>query len=227
MYNPLNIRTSSEGSFITFPMEIDLIDRLFYCNEISNYTSHENGINREVARYEIVDRNDDDQRFIIETIKLTENDFDIRYYELLESLDFDPEFMGMVGTSPFIYYNPKFPDIESFEYDKVEQEGEEFVEQQFNLDIDEEEDDSYKEWASEDENGWFYTVDKSTGILREFSNKEKVYAWIYDRKPEPNSPIYLLIEVKALDSYDEYETQRPKIKMYEGRKLLISDIETT
>lgn len=226
-YNPLNIRPKVEGSYIEFPMEPELIDKLFYCKEIANYTSHEDGDSRMVARYYIVDRQDENHRFIIEAIKKSENDFDIRYFELLEDYDYDSEFMGMVGTSPFAYAHPKYPNIDVMEYDKVDQDGEEFVDQEFSINPDEEEDDSYKEWCEQDENGWYYVVSRSTGILREFSNGDKTYSWIYDRKPTPQIPIYLLIEVEALMSFEEYETKRPDINIYEGRKLMISDIKST
>ena len=226
-YNPLNIRPTAEGSYIEFPMEPELIDKLFYCSEIVTYTSHEEGIERLVARYNIVDRQDEKNRFLIETIKKNENDFDIRYFELLEKLDFDEEFMSMVGTSPFAYAHPKYVNVDFMEYDKVEQDGEEFIDQQFSIDVETEEDDSYKEWCEQDDNGWFYTVTRSTGILRKFSDKSQTYSWIYDRKPTPTMPIYMLIEVEALLNYDDYATQRPKINIYEGRKFLISDIKAT
>lgn len=225
LYNPLNIREGVNGSYIEFPMEIELSGDLFYCKSQKNYTSKENGNFREVARYEIVDRADNERTFIIEAIKITENDYDLRYYEKLEDVDFDAEFMGMVGTSPFGYFHPKHD--EELIYDKIAQEGEEFVDQDFELDVSLEEDDSYMDWAQEDENGWYYTVSRSTGILREFSDKSKTYSWIYDRQPKPHKPIYMLIEIKALNDYAEYELKRPKISIYEGKKLLVSDIKTT
>lgn len=225
LYNPLNIREGIKGSFIEFPMEIELSGDLFYCKSQKNYTSRENGVSREVARYEIVDRAKEDRTFIIEAIKITENDYDLRYFEKLEDIDFDPEFIGMVGTTPFGYYHPKHDD--ELVYDKIQQEGEEFTEQQFSLDVEEEEDDSYMEWAEQDEHGWFYTVNRSTGILREFTDGSKNYSWIYDRKPKPNKPIFMLVEIKALNDFAEYETKRPKITIYEGKKLLVSDIKAT
>jgi len=225
MYNPLNIRTGTEGSFLTFPMELELSDTNYYCKNMVNYISHENSNEREVARYYIIDRINADRHFIIEAIKVTDNDYDLRYFEELEILDYDIEFMGIIGTSPFAYIHPKYE--EEMEYDKVKQDGEVFEEQEYDLDITLEEDDSYKEWAVEDDNGWFYTVIRSTGILREFSDKTQTYSWIYDRKPEPKNPIYMLAEIKALKEDEDYEEIRPSIYIYEGRKLLHDDIVTT
>jgi hypothetical protein len=225
-YNPLNIEPSKEGNFIKFPMELELSGKLFYCSNVQNYTSVENANKRTVARYTIIDRNDENHIFLIECIKTSKNDFDIRYFEQLEKLDYDEEFMGLVGTSPFGYAHPK-NNFDFMEYDKVQQEGEDFFEQEFSINPDEEEDESFKEFAIEDEDGWYYVVDKSTGILRTLSSiksSDEVYAWIYDRKPEPNSPIFMLIEIKALDGA-EYLSKKPKIMIYEGRKLLIEDIE--
>jgi hypothetical protein len=204
-------------------MILELSGKLFYCQNIQTYTSHENGISKEVARYTVVDRQNENHIFLIECIKESANDFNIRYFEKLEEMEYDPEFMGLVGTSPFGYTHPSNND-DYYEYDKVVQEGEEYIEQEFSINLEDEEDDSYKDYAIEDENGWYYIADRSTGILREFNDGKEVYAWIYDRKPVPELPIYMLIELKALDG-EEYETQRPKISVYEGKKILINDIK--
>ena len=227
MYNPLEIKTSREGSFIDFPMEAELVGKLFYCVGIANYQSFEEGIERTVARYSLIDRQNNDTKFIIEAIRISEDKYELRYFELLQEIPFDWNFMGLVGTSPFGYAHPKYPSVDQIMYDKVRQSTEEYVQQEFGLSEDHPNYETRDDWAQKDEDGdYFYTVDRSMGVHRELAGPDyPVFAWMYKRDPEPDMPLYMLIEVKAYENAELYSEINPPIEVYEGRKILLSDLK--
>lgn len=223
--NPLNVKVQDD--FITFPLEPELAGRTFQVSKIEKYSSPEEGKIKDVVRYTIFDCINKEKEVIVEAVMESKNDFNIRYYEKVDAVDFNWDFVTLLGTSPFGYNNPKYPKIGHLIYDKVTQDGENFEEVALYMSNEEYKamSDADKKNVKRDNNGYFFLVDRSLGVRRTLSGKD-YFAWLYDRTPNgENYPIYLLIEVVVFETGEEYERKQPKILVYEGKKLLLNDVK--
>ena len=251
--NPLKIKTTGNGSFISFPMEPIFVGKSYACSKIEHFTTFEDGKERKACRYTLFDRINSDNEMILEVIEKNQNENDYRYFEVLDKVRFDWSIINMVGSSPYGYKNPKYD--EELAYDKMDQEGEEFVE--IHVYVDKDDIAEYEDGIlSQDEYGdFFFVADRSAGVSREFvsenRDKEFIYTWMYNRKEDgSNLPVFLMVECENLelskkeidklqekaDSQDEfddlvfseteelYNRKKPYIVFSEGRKLLRSDI---
>lgn len=118
---------------------------------------------------------------------------------LLEVIDYDEDFIGVIGTSPFGYQHPKYPNYTEDDgfliYDLIKKGKQEIIKMEY-------------------EDGSIGEVYRDAG-LELFLGDDKVTCWLYERKEENGYPVYFTVIAF-----------KDKIKIYEGMKLSSFNIET-
>lgn len=188
---------------------------IFKCIDVITF---ENAQNYRSTRY-LLEK--EGEHYILDVQKDSMQNITLTCYQLIEEMDFDLNFLSLVGTSPLGYHNPKMPNIDYILYEKVEklhqdEETIKFMVTQEELPKDPEEMGYYQ-----DGNGhWYFMTKRVKGSLLKFEEDYKL-SWEY--KQEKNER--LLIELEAFTNMQEYIQKQPTIYIYEGQSLQRRDIK--
>jgi hypothetical protein len=202
------IEIGSNSKFETTNYEV--IDEIYY----------ENHLNHPSNRYLLLDLDSEDIK-ILDIQKDSFNDIKMTLYELIERMDFDLNFLSLVGTSPLGYHNPKMPNIDYIIYEIIEDEFSEKESIKYIVEKSELPQTPKSEGYYEDANGnWYFMAQKNSGELLKFEDKF-INSWRYKQ----DNGERLLIEMEACKNIYEYLRKRPKIEIYEGQEIKRRDIK--
>ncbi len=189
----------------------------FQCTDITEF---ENAQNYLCTRY-FLSHQDDDSRYILDVQKDSMQNISLICYQLIEEMDFDLNFLSLVGTSPLGYHNPQIPNIDYILYEKIENYYEDKEVIKFLVTNEEVPHNPEEKGYYQDGSGnWYFLSERSHGTLLRFRDDYKL-SWEY--KQEQNER--LLIELQAFTNMNEYMHQQPTIYIYEGEKLHRRDIK--
>ncbi len=199
-YIELNIRNKKE---------------VFKCEEIIAY---ENAANFISTRYLLSHK---DAHYILDVQKDAMKNISLTCYQLIEKMEFDLNFLSLVGTSPLGYHNPKLPNIDYVLYEKLERYHDDTEMIKFMVTKEELPDNPKEAGYYQDGNGhWYFMTTRTKGALRKFEDDYRL-TWEYKQEKDER----LLIEMKAFKNMQEYIHQQPDIYIYEGTALHRRDIK--
>ncbi len=147
--------------------------------------------------------------------------FTITWYEEVEKMPFDLNFLSLVGTSPLGYHNPKYPNIEYIMYQRISDPTDETELLTFYVTEDELPQHPKENGYFQDANGnWYFLTRRANGALLRFHERYRL-CWYYRQDQDER----LLIEMDAYRSMTEYTKYRPSIHIYEGKVIKRRDIK--
>ncbi len=189
---------------------------IFKCKEVISF---ENAHNYQSTRYHLSNETDS---YILDVQKDSMKNISLTCYHLIEEMDFDLNFLSLVGTSPLGYHNPKMPNIDYVLYEKETKHHEEYETIKFMVTEDElPENDPEEMGYYKDGNGnWYFMTKRTKGSLLKFEDDYKL-SWEYKQEKDER----LLIEMQAFKNMQEYINQQPTIFVYEGTALRRRDIK--
>lgn len=188
---------------------------LFKCEDIISY---ENRANFPATRYLL---SDEDNHYILDVQKDSMQNISMTCYQLIEEMDFDLNFLSLVGTSPLGYHNPKIPNIDYVLYDKVDKYHDEYEMIKFMVTKEELPKKPKESGYHQDGNGnWYFMTKRTNGALQKFEDDYKL-TWEYKQEKDER----LLIEMQAFKNVQEYIYHQPLIYIYEGKSLHRRDIK--
>ena len=201
--------------FLQMKLEKNTQEEQFRCQDVIIF---ENALNYPATRY-VLEK--DDETYILDVQKDKMLNISLTCYQLIEEMDFDLNFLSLVGTSPLGYHNPTMPNIDYVLYENLEKFHHDHETIKFMI-TDEDLPENPKEMGyHQDGNGnWYFMSDRTKGTLLKFEDDYKL-AWEY--KQEKNER--LLIELKAYKNMQEYIQEQPTIFIYEGTSLHRRDIK--
>ena len=189
--------------------------KLFRCIDMQTF---ENALNYPCTRY-VLEK--DDALFLLDVQKNKNLDISIICYQLIEEMDFDLNFLSLVGTSPLGYHNPNIPNIDYILYEKLENKAQERETIKFMLTKEELPENPKKLGYYKDGNGnWYFMTTRTKGTLLKFDDD---YRLMWEYKQEKNER--LLIELTAFPHMQDYIQNQPPIYIYEGTSLHRKDIK--
>ncbi len=196
-------------------MDIKTQKAIFKCEEVLHY---ENGENFHATRYLL---SCEDERYILDVQKDSTKSISLTYYQLIEKMEFDLNFLSLVGTSPLGYHNPKIPNIDYVLYEKLERYHDEDETIKFMVTKEELPTNPKEAGYYQDGNGhWYFMTTRTKGALRRFQDTYKL-VWEYKQEKDER----LLIELNAYKNMQEYIQKQPSIYVYEGKALHRRDIK--
>jgi hypothetical protein len=185
----------------------------FVCKNILDIDDHN-------ARYLLVNRYTKKQ-ILLEVKKDLINNINIYFYSLNEKLDYDSNFLSLVGTSPIGYINKKTDSENPTVYDKIHFDHEEFEVIKYLVSPDElPANPAQAGYYQDGNNNWYFLSKRSKGKVLECDVKHKRVSWEYKQGDEK-----LLIEVAAYDNIIQYNINKPSIYIYSGKKIHRKDIQ--
>lgn len=205
------------GSFIELN-EVDAIENhLFVCTDVKPYY---NQYNYQSFRY-MLKSHINEEEYILDVSKCYNKDIKIVCVKEIEELDFDQNFLSLVGTSPLGYNHPDIQNIDFVLYN-IEVNPLNYSEDIKYVVLEDELPKNPKEHGyMQDGNGnWYFLAKKDCGFLLEF---EEDFKRVWEYKQDENER--LIIEIEALKSSWDYIKEKPPIKIYSGKRLARSDIK--
>ncbi|HIP46316.1 MAG TPA: hypothetical protein EYG95_02020 [Campylobacterales bacterium] len=188
---------------------------LFKCEDIVTF---ENGANYLSTRYLL---SNDDQRYILDVQKDSMQNISLTYYQLIEKMEFDLNFLSLVGTSPLGYHNPNIPNIDYVLYEKLEKFHDDNEMIKFMVTEDELPQNPQELGYYQDGNKhWYFMTNRTKGELLKFKDEYKL-SWEYKQEKDER----LLIELQAFKNMQDYIHKKPTIYIYEGKSLHRRDIK--
>jgi len=172
-------------------LKLDMQDKnspqVFKCEDIITF---ENGENYISTRYLL---SHDKETYLLDVQKDSMQNISLTCYHLIERMEFDLNFLSLVGTSPLGYHNPTMPNIDYILYNKLEKFYEENETIKFMV-TEEELPENPKEmgYHQDGNNNWYFMTNRSRGTLLKFSNNYKL-SWEYQQEKNER----LLIELEA------------------------------
>jgi len=209
MFDPLNLATQTKH---LVQLSIDNMDKYFICKNIENIT-HLHKSN--TVRYHLQDM-DNNQNYILELHKDKNQNFHIHYYKLLEQKPYSHVFISILGTQS-IGYQLKTDKNEHFGiYNIVTNKNEKLTTYKYIADIDDlEKHPSFYGYKKDANNNWYILMQKSKGILKNFTNNQIKRSWTYQQATNT-----LLIEI------DEKSKQEKKyFDIFHGKALKRTEIK--
>lgn len=201
--------------FLQMKLEKNAQEEQFRCQDVIIF---ENALNYPATRY-ILEK--DDETYILDVQKDKMLNISLTCYQLLEKMDFDLNFLSLVGTSPLGYHNPNLPNIDYILYENLEKFHHDHETIKFMVTEDDLPEHPQEMGYHQDGNGnWYFMSERTKGTLLKFEDDYKL-AWEY--KQEKNER--LLIELKAYKNMQEYIQEQPTIFIYEGTSLHRRDIK--
>jgi len=200
-------------------LKLDMQDKnspqVFKCEDIITF---ENGENYISTRYLL---SHDKETYLLDVQKDSMQNISLTCYHLIERMEFDLNFLSLVGTSPLGYHNPTMPNIDYVLYNKLEKFYEENETIKFMV-TEEELPENPKEmgYHQDGNNNWYFMTNRSRGTLLKFSNNYKL-SWEYQQEKNER----LLIELEAFKNMQEYIQKQPTIYIYEGKSIHRRDIK--
>ncbi len=198
-------------------IEMDIKNKkaIFKCEEIITY---ENGLNFPSTRYLL---SHEGERYILDVQKDSMKNISLTCYHLIEKMEFDLNFLSLVGTSPLGYHNPKIPNIDYILYEKLEKYHDDNEMIKFMVTKEELPENPEEAGYYKDGNGhWYFMTTRTKGALRKFDDDYKL-TWEYKQEKDER----LLIEMQAFKNMQEYIQKQPPIYIYEGKSLHRRDIK--
>ena len=189
---------------------------IYKCEEVISF---ENALNYQSTRYLLSHKDD---RYILDVQKDSMKNITLTCYHLIEEMEFDLNFLSLVGTSPLGYHNPKMPNIDYVLYEKEPEQHEEYETIKFMVTEEELPSSDPQEMGYyQDGNGhWYFMTQRTKGSLLKFENDYKL-SWEYKQEKDER----LLIEMQAFKNMQEYIREEPTIYVYEGTALRRRDIK--
>ncbi len=202
-------------------LQIDLQEkgekRTFVCKEVIAF---ENRFNIPAKRYLLEDMESgrdgllDIEQDLMKNITLT-------WYEEIEQMAFDLNFLSLVGTSPLGYHNPRYPNIDFIMYQRISDPLEDTELLTFYVTEDELPEHPEENGYFQDGNGnWYFLTRRANGALLNFGDEYRL-CWYYRQEGRER----LMIEMKAYRSMTEYTKYRPTIHIYEGSEIKRREIK--
>ncbi len=188
---------------------------LFKCEDIISF---ENGQNYISTRYLLSNEKDS---YILDVQKDSMRNISLTCYHLIEKMEFDLNFLSLVGTSPLGYHNPQMPNIDYILYEMKEKFHEDHEMIKFMVTEEElPENPSDMGYYQDGNRNWYFMTNRTKGSLLKFEDDYKL-SWEYKQEKDER----LLIELKAFKNMQEYIHKQPTIYIYEGKSLHRRDIK--
>ncbi|OQX73947.1 MAG: hypothetical protein B6D59_04040 [Campylobacteraceae bacterium 4484_4] len=182
--------------------------------------SFENRYNIPAKRYYLKEERSG-KRSLLDIEQDLMKNFTITWYEEVEEMPFDLNFLSLVGTSPLGYHNPKYPNIDYIMYQRISDPTDETELLTFYVTEDELPERPEENGYFKDANGnWYFLTRRASGALLHFENRYRL-CWHYRQDQDER----LMIEMDAYRSMTEYTKYRPSIHIYEGRVIKRRDIK--
>jgi len=209
----LNLSVDSEIEL----KEIDDIDNHpFICEDIESYI---NQFNYPSYRYYLRSLITYDT-YILDVQKCYNQDIKLLCIKEEERLEYDQNFLSLVGTSPLGYNHKELQHIDFILYNIVSNPMSSFETIKYIVDKDElPSNPEEKGYLKDGNNNWYFLAKKDDGAIIKFENAYK-RVWEYKQDEDQR----LIIETKALKSEWEYIKIRPDISIYIGKRLHRRDI---
>ncbi len=198
-------------------IELDIKSKkaIFKCEKIISY---ENSYNFPSTRYLLSSKS---ELYILDVQKDSMKNISLTCYHLIEKMEFDLNFLSLVGTSPLGYHNPKMPNIDYVLYEKLEKYHDDNEMIKFMVTTDELPKNPEESGYHQDGNGnWYFMTTRTKGALHKFEDDYRL-TWEYRQEKDER----LLIEMKAFKNMQEYIQEQPLIYIYEGKSLHRRDIK--
>ena len=207
--------TLEKDMFLHMDTKLKLDSNLFKCEDVITF---ENGQNYMSTRYLL---SNDDERYLLDVQKDSMQNISLTCYHLIEKMEFDLNFLSLVGTSPLGYHNPNIPNIDYILYEMKENFHDDNEMIKFMV-TKEELPENPKElgYYQDGNKNWYFMTNRTKGALLKFNDDYKL-SWEY--KQEKNER--LLIELQAYKNMQEYMHKKPTIYIYEGKSLHRRDIK--
>jgi len=188
---------------------------LFRCEDVVTFENRQNYMS---TRYSL---SHDKERYLLDVQKDSMQNISLTCYHLIEKMEFDLNFLSLVGTSPLGYHNPTMPNIDYILYDKLEKFHEDNEMIKFMV-TKEELPANPKEmgYYQDGNNNWYFMTQRTKGALLKFEDDYKL-SWEYKQEKDER----LLIELQAFKNMQEYIHKQPTIYIYEGKSLHRRDIK--
>jgi hypothetical protein len=187
------------------------------CEDVILY---ENEHNYKCSRY-ILSSNESYSLYILDVQKTYEKDIKITCYKLLEEMEFDLNFLSLVGTSPLGYNRPDMKNIDYILYDLVKKPNSDTESIKFLVTKDELPDNPEdKGYAQDGNSNWYFMANRTKGSMLKFSDDYKL-SWEYKQDDDER----LLIEMVAQKGIQDYIKNAPPIYVYDGKALKRRDIK--
>jgi hypothetical protein len=181
---------------------------------------YENEHNYNCSRY-ILSSDESSSLYILDVQKTYNKDIKLTCYRLLEEMEFDLNFLSLVGTSPLGYHRPDMKNIDYILYDLIKKENSDIDSIKFLVTKDELPDNpEEKGYAQDGNSNWYFMANRTKGSMLKFSDDYKL-SWEY--KQEENER--LLIEMIAQKGMQDYIKNEPSIYVYDGKALKRKDIK--
>jgi hypothetical protein len=201
--------------FLQMKLERSQKKALFQCQDVIIF---ENALNYPATRYIL---KKEGETYILDVQKDKLLNISLTCYQLIEEMEFDLNFLSLVGTSPLGYHNPTMPNIDYVLYENLEKFHHDYETIKFMVTKEELPENPEEMGYYQDGNGnWYFMTTRTKGTLLKFEDNYKL-SWEY--KQEKNER--LLIELQAYKSMQEYIQQQPTIYIYEGTSLQRKDIK--
>ncbi len=206
-----------KDGFIEIDNKRDSSSRLYSVVDVEEYQNH---LNYYSNRY-ILGSEDSDELYMLDIQKNASQDIVMTLYTHLESMEFDLNFLSLVGTSPLGYRHPKLDHIDYVLYEIIEDEMSEKEFIKYVVTEDELPKNPKKTGYFQDGDGnWYFLSDKNQGELLNFFDYYK-RAWRYKQEGYER----LLIEMDSYINFEDLMVIKPNIDIFEGVELSRRDIK--
>jgi Mg2+/Co2+ transporter CorB len=203
------LKLLSQVKFSRIPVYKDSLDQvtgILYTRKILPLTLREEDLKRPVKDFAV------EPYFVTEFLTVD---------RLLEEMEFDLNFLSLVGTSPLGYHRPDMKNIDYILYDLIKKENSDIDSIKFLVTKDELPDNpEEKGYAQDGNSNWYFMANRTKGSMLKFSDDYKL-SWEY--KQEENER--LLIEMIAQKGMQDYIKNEPSIYVYDGKALKRKDIK--
>jgi hypothetical protein len=191
--------------------------QLFRCEDIVEY---ENEYNYNCSRY-ILSSEHSSSLHILDVQKNYDKDIKLTCYRLLEEMEFDLNFLSLVGTSPLGYHRPDMKNIDYILYDLIKKHNSDMDSIKFMVTKEELPSSPEEKGYAQDGNGnWYFMANRTKGSMLKFDDAYKL-SWEYKQDEDER----LLIEMKAQKGMQEYIKNEPSIYVYDGKALKRKDVK--
>ncbi len=188
----------------------NVLDVIEYQNHLNYYSN----------RY-ILSRDDSLELYMLDIQKDGSKNIKITLYTHLETMEFDLNFLSLVGTSPLGYRHPRLDYIDYILYEIIEDDMSDKEIIKYIVSEDELPPNPEKSGYHQDGSGkWYFLSHKHQGELLNFFDHYK-RAWRYKQEGYER----LLIEMDSIVDFNEMMLIKPEIDIYEGVELSRRDIK--
>jgi hypothetical protein len=206
-----------KGAFIELSHVDSIEEHLFKCKETERYY---NQYNYPSFRY-ILESQSNFGEYILDIGKCYNKDIKILCYKKLETMEFDQNFLSLVGTSPLGYHHPDMKNIDFILYNIVKTPLSESDDLKYIVLNEELPNNPQDHGYLKDGNGnWYFLAKRDLGTLIEF---EDHFKRVWEYKQDDNER--LLIEIEALKNSWEYMRKKPNINVFSGKRLKRREIK--